>query len=92
MAKQAMTKLIRIWKDPNISQMTKVRLVRTLVFSIFLYSAESWTIRKSERTKIEAFEMWCWRRMLRIPWTARRTNVCILSQLRVTTRLSTTCF
>lgn len=92
MSKAAMTKLTRIWKDRNISRKTKVRLVRTLVFSIFFYGAESWTLRQSERAKIDAFEIWCWRRMLRNPWTARRTNVSILKELGITTRLSAICF
>lgn len=92
MSKAAMTKLTRIWKDRNVSRKTKVRLVQTLVFSIFFYGAESWTIKQRERAKIDAFEMWCWRRMLRIPWTARRTNISILEELGITTRLSAACF
>lgn len=75
MAKTAMTKLKRIWQNRKVSNVTKMRLVRTLVFSIFLYGAESWTIKASERKKINAFEMCCWRRMLRIPWTVKRTNL-----------------
>ncbi|XP_063628267.1 uncharacterized protein LOC134799784 [Cydia splendana] len=92
MAKSAMSKMTRIWQDRKISNNTKMRIIRTLVFSIFLYGSESWTIRSAERKKIEAFEMWCWRRMLRISWTAKRTNVSILQQLGIQTRLSTTCF
>lgn len=87
MSKSAMTKLNKIWKGRNICRKTKVRLV----FSIFLYGAESWTLRKTERAKIDAFEMWCWRRMLRIPWTARRTNVSILKDIGITTKLPTVC-
>lgn len=68
-----------------------MRLVRALVFPIFLYGVETWTVKARERQRIEAFEMWCWRRMLRIPWTAKRTNVSILNQLKIKTRLSTIC-
>ena len=92
MSKGAMTKLTRIWQSRKISINTKKRIVRTLVFSIFLYGSEAWTIRATDRKRIDAFEMWCWRRMLRIPWTAKRTNVSILNQLRIGTRLSTICY
>lgn len=91
MAKGAMSQLDKIWKDKNISMNTKSNLVRTLVFSIFIYGAETWTIKKADRNRIDAFEMWCWRRMLGIPWTARRTNLSILAQLKIRTRLSTIC-
>lgn len=91
MAKTAMSRLTKIWKDRSISQKTKIRLVRTLVFSIFLYGAETWTLRANERQKIDAFEMWCWRRMLRISWTVHRTNVSILNELKIKTRLSAIC-
>lgn len=92
MAKAAMSKLTRIWQNRKVSNTTKTRLVRALVFSIFLYGSESWSIRAADRKKIEAFEMWCYRRMLRIPWTAKRTNKSILDQLKITTRLSTICY
>lgn len=92
MAKGAMGKLTKVWKDRNITKNTKARLVRTLIFSIFLYGVETWTIKESERKKIDAFEMWCWRRMLRIPWTAKRANVSILNELSIKDRLSTTCY
>ncbi|CAH2210972.1 jg14263 [Pararge aegeria aegeria] len=91
LAKSAMSQLHRTWKDRNISIKTKVRLVRALIFPIFTYAAETWTIKAADRQRIDAFEMWCWRRMLRIPWTARRTNASILRQLKITRRLSTTC-
>lgn len=91
MAKGAMGQLERIWKDRKITQNTKVMLVKTLVFSIFLYGAETWTLKSNDRRRVDAFEMWCWRRMLRIPWTAKRTNVSILKELKVTTRLSSIC-
>ncbi|CAH2107939.1 unnamed protein product [Euphydryas editha] len=91
MAKSAMSQLQRIWRDRKISIKTKIKLVRTLIFSIFLYGAETWTIKSADRNRIDAFEMWCWRKMLQIPWTAHRTNVSILKQLHIQTRLSTTC-
>ncbi|XP_077255535.1 uncharacterized protein LOC143893712 [Temnothorax americanus] len=91
MAKNAMSQLHGIWAAKNISVKTKARLVRTLVFSIFAYGAETWTLRANDRKRIDAFEMWCWRRMLRIPWTAHRTNASILRELGITARLSTIC-
>ncbi len=91
MAKGAMTQLGKIWHDRNISTRTKTRLVRTLVFSIFCYGAETWSLRAADRKRIDAFEMWCWRRMLRIPWTAFRTNVSILRELKISSRLSSVC-
>lgn len=93
MAKSAMTELNKVWRDRNITNRTKVHLVRTLVFPIALYGVETWTIKAADRKRIDAFEMWCWRRMLRIPWTAHRTNVSILKQLKLekTQRLSATC-
>lgn len=91
--KSAMTELNKVWRDRNITNRTKVHLVRTLVFPIALYGVETWTIKAADRKRIDAFEMWCWRRMLRIPWTAHRTNVSILKQLKLekTQRLSATC-
>jgi hypothetical protein len=90
-AKSAMTKLEKIWKDRAITWTTKMRLVRSLVFSICLYGVETWTLRANERKRLDAFEMWCWRRMTRTPWTARRSNASILAELGVTDRLSTIC-
>ena len=91
MARDAMARLKNIWGKRGISITTKMRLIRALIFPIFLYGVETWTILARERGRIDAFEMWCWRRMLRISWTAKRTNVSILSQLKVKTRLSTIC-
>lgn len=91
MAKDAMTRLQNIWKNRGISFKTKARLVRALVFLIFLHRVETWTIQTRVRQRIDAFEMWCFRRILRIPWTAKRTNVSILYQLDIKTRLSTVC-
>ena len=60
---------------------TKVRLVKAMVFPVVMYGRESWTIKKTERQRIDAFELWCWRRLLRVPWTARRSNQCILKEI-----------
>lgn len=91
MAKTAMSQLQNIWRDRNISRHTKIKLVRTLVFSIFLYACETWTIKAADRTRIDAFEMWCWRRMLGVSWVEHRTNLSILKEIGVTIRLSTIC-
>ncbi|VEN41549.1 unnamed protein product, partial [Callosobruchus maculatus] len=72
-ARVAMTKLTKIWRDHNITKATKMSLVQSLVFSIFLYASETCTVKKADRARIDAFEMWTWRRMLRIPYTAHRT-------------------
>lgn len=84
MAKSALTKLVKIWKDHNIRKKTKKRLVQTLIFPIATYGSESWTLNAACRRRIEAFEMVCYRRMLRIPWTDHRTNVSILEELQIT--------
>ena len=60
---------------------TKVRLVKAMVFPVVIYGCESWTVKKAERRRIDAFELWCWRRLLRVPWTARRSNLCILNKI-----------
>lgn len=93
MAKNAMSRLDRIWKNRTISHKTKTTLVNSLVFSIFLYGAETWTLKAKDRQRVDAFEMWCWRKLLRIPWTAHRTNVSILKELQLERkpRLSTVC-
>lgn len=91
MAKSAMSQLDKIWKDRNVLKKTKIYIIRTLVFPIFLYGAESWTLKTADRKRIDAFEMFCWRRMLRIPWTAHRTNLSILNELQVKQRLSSIC-
>ena len=86
MAHSAMTNLSKIWADRGITR-TKVRLVQALVFPIALYASETWTLNKAGRNRIATFEMWCWRRMLRIPWTMRRTNASILEEIGVSKRL-----
>ena len=79
--RKAMTNLVSILKSRNITLPTKVHLVKTMVFSIIMYGCESWTIKKAEYGRIDAFEPWCWRILLRVPWTARRSNQSILKEI-----------
>ena len=76
-----MTNLDSILKDRDITIPKKVRLVKAVVFPVDLYGCESWTIKKAERRRIDAFELWCWRRLLRVPWTARISNQSILKEI-----------
>ena len=76
-----MTKLDSILKSRDITLSTKVRIVKATVFPVVIYGCESWTIKKAERQRIDAFEPWCWRRLLRAPWTARRANQSILKEI-----------
>ena len=76
-----MTNLDCILKGSDITLSTKVRLVKAMVFPIVMYGCESWTIKNVERRGIDAFELWCWRRLLRVPWTARRSNHSILKEI-----------
>ena len=76
-----MTNLDSIFKSRDITLPTKVRLVKAMVFAVVIYGCESWTIKKAERQRIDAFELWCWRRLLRVPWTARRSNQSILKEI-----------
>ena len=71
----------KLVQENNIILLTKVRLVKTMVFPVVLYGCESWTIKKAECRRIDAFELWCWRRFLRVPWTARRSNQSILKEI-----------
>ena len=80
--RKVMTNLDSILKSRDITLPTKVRLVRAMVFPVVMYGCESWTVKKAERQRIDAFELWCWRRLLRIPWTARRSNQSILKEIR----------
>ena len=73
-----MTNLDSIFKSRDITLPTKVRLVKAMVFPVVMYECESWTVKKAEHQRIDAFELWCWRRLLRVPWTARRSNQYIL--------------
>ena len=76
-----MTNLDSIFKSRDITLPTKDRLVKAMVFPVVMYGCESWTIKKAERRRIDAFEVWCWRRLLRAPWTARRSNQSILKEI-----------
>ena len=76
-----MTNLDSIFKIRDITLPTKVCLVKTMVFPVVMYGCESWTVKKAECRRIDAFELWCWRRLLRIPWTARRSNQSILKEI-----------
>ena len=76
-----MTNLDSILKSRDITLPTKVHLVKAMVFPVVMYGCESWTVKKAEHQRIDAFEMWCWRRLLRVPWTARRSNQCILKEI-----------
>ena len=77
-----MTNLDSILKSRDITLPTKVCLVKIMVFPVVMYGCESWTVKKAERQRINAFELWCWRRLLRVPWTARRSNLSILKEIR----------
>ena len=79
--RKAMTNLDNILKNRDITLLTKIRIVKAMVFPVVMYGCESWTIKKAEHWKIDAFELWCWRRLLRIPWTARRSNQSILKKI-----------
>ena len=76
-----MTNLDSIFKSSDITLPTKVHLVRAMAFPVVMYECESWTRKKAERRRIDAFELWCWRRLLRVPWTARRSNQSILKEI-----------
>ena len=76
-----MTNLDSIFKSRDITLPTKVRLVKVMVFSVVMYGCESWTVKKAEGRRIDVFELWCWRRLLRVPWTARRSNQSILKEI-----------
>ena len=81
LGRKVMTNLDSIFKIRDITLPTKVRLVKAMVFPVVIYGCESWTVKKAERRRIEAFELWCWRRLLRVPWTARRSNQSILKEI-----------
>ena len=81
LGRKVMTDLDSILKSRDITLPTKVRLVKAMVFPVVMYGCESWTIKKAERRRIDAFELWCWRRLLRVPWTARRSNQSILKEI-----------
>ena len=78
---KVMTNLDSIFKNRHITLATKVHLVKAMVFPVVMYGCESWTVKKAECRRIDAFELWCWRRLLRVPWTARRSNQSILKEI-----------
>ena len=81
LGRKVMTNLDSIFKSRDITLPTKVRLVKAMVFPVVMYGCESWTIKKAERRRIDASELWCWRRLLRVPWTTRRSNQSILKEI-----------
>ena len=81
LGRKVMTNLDSIFKSRDITLATKVHLVKTMVFPVDMYGCESWTIKKAECRRIDAFELWCWRRLLRVPWTARRSRQSILKEI-----------
>ena len=82
LGRKVMTNLDSIFKSRDITLQTKVRLVKAMVFPVVMYGCESWTVKNAERRRIDAFELWCWKRLLRVPWTARRSNQSILKEIR----------
>ena len=81
LGRKVRTNLDSILKSRDITLSTKVPLVKAMVFPVVMYGCESWTIKKAERRRIDVFELWCWRRLLRVPWTARRSNQSILKEI-----------
>ena len=81
LGRKVMSNLDSILKSRDITLSTKVHLVKTMVFPVVMYACESWTIKKAEHRRIDAFELWCWKRLLRVPWTARRSNQSILKEI-----------
>ena len=81
LGRKVMTNLDSILKSRDIPLPTKVHLVKAMVFPVVMYGCESWTIKKAEQQRIDAFELWCWRRLLRVPWTARRSNQSVLKEI-----------
>ena len=81
LGRKVMTNLDSIFKSRDITLPTKVHLVKAMVFPVVMYGCESWTVKKAERQRIDAFELWCWRRLLRVHWTARRSNQSILKEI-----------
>ena len=81
LGRKVVTKLDSIFKSRDITLPTKVRLVKAMVFPVVMYGCESWTVKKAEHRRIDAFDLWCWRRLLRLPWTARRSNQSIVKEI-----------
>ena len=85
LGREAMTNLDSVLKSRDITLLTKVHIVKAMVFPVVTYSCETWTIKKEERQRIDAFKLWCWRRLLRVPWTAMRSNQSILREINLNT-------
>ena len=83
LGRKVMTKLDSTLKSRDITLLTKAHLVKAMVFPVVMYGCENWTVKKAECRRIDAFELWCWRRLLRVPWTARRSNHSILKEISV---------
>ena len=81
LGRKAMTNLDNVLKSRDITLPTKILLVKDMVFPVVMYGCESWTIKKAERQRTDAFELWCWRRLLRVPWTEKRSNQSILKEI-----------
>ena len=81
LGRKVMTNLDSIFKSRDITLPTKVRLAKAVVFPVVMYGYERWTLKKAEHQRVDAFEVWCWRRLLRVPWTARRSNQCIRKEV-----------
>ena len=81
LGRKAMTNLDSILKSSNITLPTKAHLVKAMVFPVVMYGCESWTVKKAEHRRIDAFELWCWRKLLRVPWTRRKSNQVILKEI-----------
>ena len=82
LGRKVVANLDSIFKSRDITLPTKVCLIKVMVFPVVMYGCKSWTVKKAERQRIDAFELWCWRRLLRVPWTARRSNQSILKEIR----------
>ena len=81
LGRKVMTNLDSVFKSRDITLTTKAHLLKAMVFPVAMYGCESWTVKKAERRRTDAFELWCWRRLLRVPWTARRSNHSILKEI-----------
>ena len=81
LGRKAMTHLDSVLKSRDITLLTKIHVIKAMFFSLVMYGYENWTIRKAERQRIDAFKLWCWRRLLRVPWTTRRSNQSMLKEI-----------
>ena len=92
LGRKAITNLDRAFRNRKITLPTKVRLVKAMVFPVVMYGCESWTIKKAECRRMDAFQLWCWRRLLRVPWTARRSNQSVLKEINLEYSLKDWCW